>query len=147
MTPPTAKAIALTPPVVASAAAAAAKDTSAAVKSASVAVQDALPAVANAARPSKKAHKLAKASDAAQGPSGVGKSTKTVNNTRAPKAEMTSHSSRPTGVQSSDDCASDAGDAQTGGSAAKSTTSCLKRQSDSYVRSDALKKARVSRFQ
>lgn len=152
MTPPTAKAIA-TPPVAASkspaaaAAAAAAKDTSAAAKSASFAVQDALPAVVNAARPSKKALQLGKASDAAQGPDEVGKSIKTVNNIGAPKAEMTSNSSRPTGVQSSDDSASDAADTQTGGSAAEPTTSCLKRQSDSSVRSDAPKKARVSRYQ
>ncbi len=153
MTPPTAKAIASTPPVVAStspaaaaAAAAAVKGTSAAARSASIEVQDALPAVANAAMPSKKAHKLGKASDAAQGPDGVGKSTKTINNSRAPKAEMTSNSSRPTGVPSSDDSASDAADTQTGGSA-KPTTSCLKRQSDSSVRSDAPKKARVSRYQ
>ncbi len=153
MTPPTAKAIASTPPVVAStspaaaAAAAAAKDTSAAVKSASVAVQDALPAVADAARLSKKAHKLGKASDAAQGPDGVGRSTKFVNNSRAPKAKITSNSSRPTGVQGLDDSASDDGDTQTGGPAAEPTTSCLKRQCDSPVRSDAPKKAKVSCYQ
>ncbi len=149
MTPPTAKAIAATAPAVAStspaaAAAAAAKDTSAAVKSVSVAMRDALPAVADAAKPSKKADKLGKASDAAEGPDWAGISTKTINNSRAPKAEMTSNSSRPTGVQSLDDSASDAGDTQTGGSAAKPTTSCLKRQSVSSVRSDAPKKARVS---
>ena len=152
MTPPTTKAIASTPPVVASrspaaAAAAAAKDTSAAVKSASVAVQDALPAVANAARPSKKAHKIGKASDAAQGPDGVGRSTKFVNNSRAPKVDMTRNSSRPAGVQDLDDPASDAGDTPTGGPAAEPTTSCPKRQCDSSVRSDAPKKAKVSRYQ
>ncbi|KAL0031172.1 hypothetical protein WJX77_007789 [Trebouxia sp. C0004] len=149
MTPPTSKAIASTPPVVAStspaaAAAAAAKDTSAAVKSASIAVQDALPAVANAAGPSKKAHKLGRASDAAQGPDGVGRSTKFVNNSRSPKAEMISNRGRPTGVQGLDDSASDAGDAQTGGPAAEPTTSCPKRQCDSSVRSDAPKKAKCA---
>ena len=152
MTSPTAKAIASTPAVLASTspaapeAAVAAKDTSVAAKSASVAVRDALPAIANAARPSKQAHKLGKASDTAQGPNGVRRSSNTVNNSRAPKAETTSNSSRPTGVQSSDDSASDAGDTQTSGSVAKPTTSCLKRLSDSSVRSDAPKKARVSRF-
>ena len=152
MTPPTAKAIASAPAVIPSTspaapeAAVAAKDTSVAAKSASVAVRDALPAIANAARPSKQAHKLGKASDTAQGPDGLRRSTKTVNNSRAPKAETTSNSSRPTGVQSSYDSASDAGDTQTSGSVAKPTTSCLKRLSDSSVRSDAPKKARVSRF-
>ena len=152
MTPPIAKAIASAPAVIASTspaapeAAVAAKDTSVAAKSASVAVQDALPAIANAARPSKQAHKLGKASDTAQGPDGLRRSTKAVNNSRAPKAETTSNSSRPIGVQSSYDSASDAGDTQTSGSVAKPTTSCLKRLSDSSVRSDAPKKARVSRF-